>query len=55
MLFEFRSEDYRSLEACETYLEETIAARQSEEVQYSCELVESGRAQEKPILSRWHV
>lgn len=39
MLFEFRSEDYRSLEACETYLEETIAARQSEEVQYSCELV----------------
>lgn len=39
MLFEFRSEDYRSLEACETYLEQTIAARQSEEVQYSCELV----------------
>ena len=39
MLFEFRSEDYRSLEACETYLEETIAARQSEEVQYSCKLV----------------
>lgn len=39
MLFEFRSEDYRSLDACEAYLERLLAARQSDEVTYTCELV----------------
>lgn len=39
MLFEFRSDDHRSLEACEEYLTRVLAEHQKEDVEFTCEVV----------------